>query len=89
MSTATYPTIRNSNYQTLDDPLSKAVMSALRLADQGCVDCDLIGALDDLETTLADHAGNDSEFSVKACLYAEDLVAAVVTAMDHSLTKED
>jgi hypothetical protein len=85
--TATYPTIRNSNYQTLDDPLSKAVVSALRLADQGCVDCDLLGALDDLETTLADHAGSDSEFATAACLYAEDAVAAAVDAMDHSFTK--
>lgn len=85
--TTTYPTIRNSNYATLPDPLSQAVVTALRLADQGCVDCDLLGALDDLETTLADHGGSDSEFSTAACLYAEESVSAAVEAMDHSFTK--
>jgi hypothetical protein len=83
----TYPTIRNSNYATLLDPLSQAVVTALRLADQGCVDCDLLGALDDLENTLADHGGSDSEFATAACLYAEDAVAAAVDALDHSFTK--
>jgi hypothetical protein len=83
----TYPTIRNSNYATLIDSHSQAVIAALRLADQGCVDCDLLGALDDLETTLADHGGSDSEFSVAACLYAEEAVSAAVEAMDHSFTK--
>jgi hypothetical protein len=87
--TTTYPTIRNSNYATLTDSHSQAVIAALRLVDQGCVDCDLLGALDDLETTLADHAGSDSEFATAACLYAEDAVAAAVDAMDHSFTKED
>lgn len=85
--TTTYPTTRNCNYATRDDALSQAVVTALRLADQGCVDCDLLGALDELETTLADHAGSDSELSVAACLYAEDAVAAAVEAMDHSFTK--
>ena len=83
----TYPTIRNSNYATLPDSHSQAVVTALRLVDQGCVDCDLLGALDDLETTLADHAGSDSEFATAACLYAEDAVAAAVDAMNHSFTK--
>jgi len=88
MNATTYPTIRNSNYGT-QDTLSQAVVSALRLADQGCVDCDLLGALDDLETTLADNAGNDSELSTAACLYAEATVAAAVEAMDHAFAKED
>ena len=88
MST-TYPTIRNSNYATLTDPLSQAVSAALRLADQGCVDCDLLGALDDLETTLIEHGGNDSEFSTAACLYAEDAVAAAVKQIDNAFGKED
>ena len=85
--TTTYPTIRNSNYATLPDTLSQAVLAALRLADQGCVDCDLLGALDDLETTLADHGGSDSEFSKAACLYAEESVSAVLEAMDHAFAK--
>jgi len=86
MST-TYSTIRNCNYATLDDALSQAVVTALRLADQGCVDCDLLGSLDELETTLADHAGSDSELSVAACLYAEDAVAAAVEAIDHAFAR--
>jgi hypothetical protein len=86
MNATTYPTIRNSNYGT-QDTLSQAVVAALRLADQGCVDCDLLGALDDLETTLIDHACSDSELSVNACRYAEDAVAAVLKAMDHAFTK--
>ncbi len=85
MST-TYPTIRNSNYGT-QDTLSLAVVSALRLADQGCVDCDLLGALDDLESTLADYGGSDSEFAKAVCIYAEEAVMAAVEAMDHAFTK--
>jgi hypothetical protein len=78
MNATTYPTIRNSNYATLPDVLSQAVVTALRMVDQGNVDCDLLGALDDLESTLADHGGSDSEFSTAACIYAEEAVLAAV-----------
>lgn len=51
--TRPYPVVCMSNYRMPEDnPRASAVRAALRLVDQGCDDCDLLGALDDLEVTL-------------------------------------
>jgi len=84
-----YPVIRNSNYQTPDSDRAEAVLAALRLVDQGCVDCDLLGAMDDLEATLAQHATSDSEYSRLACLAHEDAVADAVQTINEAFDKGD
>jgi len=59
--TKTYLVIRNCNYQATDNDRAEAVLAALRLVDQGCVDCDLLGAMDDLEQVLSgDNAATDA-----------------------------
>lgn len=85
--TKPYPVIRNCNYGTQDE-LSLAVVAALRLVDQGCVDCDLLGAMDDLEATLAQHATSDSEFSRLACLAHEDAVADAVQTINEAFAED-
>jgi hypothetical protein len=89
MMTKPYPVIRNSNYQTPDNDRAEAVLAALRLVDQGCVDCDLLGAMDDLEATLAQHATDDSEYSRLACLAHEDAVADAVQTINEAFDKGD
>ena len=84
----TYPVIRNCNYGTQDDR-SLAVVTALRLVDQGCVDCDLIGAMDDLEATLAQYATDDSGYAQVACLAHEDAVADAVDKINEAFEKGD
>jgi hypothetical protein len=86
--TKTYPVIRNSNYGTQDDR-SLAVVAALRLVDQGCVDCDLLGAMDDLEATLKQYATDDSEYARVACLAHEDWVADVVQTINEAFDNGD
>lgn len=87
--TKPYPVIRNSNYQTPDNDRAEAVLAALRLVDQGCVDCDLIGAMDDLEATLAQYATDDSEHARVACLAHEDAVADAVQTINEAFDKGD
>lgn len=87
--TKTYPVIRNCNYQTPDSDRAEAVLAALRLVDQGCVDCDLIGAMDDLEATLSQHATSDSEHSRLACLAHEDAVADAVQKINDAFEEGD
>lgn len=78
-----YPVTRSCNYQTPDTERAEAVRAALRLVDQGCVDCDLLGAMDDLEATLAQHAAmSDNEYSWLACIAHEDAVADAVQKID-------
>ena len=86
--TKTYPVIRNCNYGTQDDR-SLAVVAALRLVDQGCVDCDLLGAMDDLEATLAQYATDDSEYAQVACLAHEDAVADAVRKINEAFEEGD
>ena len=86
--TQTYPVIRNCNYGTQDER-SLAVVAALRLVDQGCVDCDLLGAMDDLEATLKQYATDDSEHARVACLAHEDWVADVVQTINEAFDKGD
>jgi hypothetical protein len=67
-----YPVIRNCNYQTPDNDRAEAVLAALRLVDQGCVDCDLLGAMDDLEQVLS---GDNA--ATEAMAYEEAVADAV------------
>jgi hypothetical protein len=85
--TKTFPVIRNCNYQSPDNDRAEAVLAALRLVDQGCVDCDLLGAMDDLEATLAHHATSDSEYSLLACVAHEDAVADAVQKINEAFDK--
>jgi hypothetical protein len=84
--TKPYPVIRNCNYGT-QDSLSLAVVAALRLVDQGCVDCDLLGAMDDLEATLKQYATDDGEHARVACLAHEDAVADAVQTINEAFDK--
>jgi hypothetical protein len=84
-----YPVIRNCNYQTPDNDRAEAVLAALRLVDQGCVDCDLLGAMDDLEATLSEHATSESEVSRVACEAAESGVADAVRAINEAFENGD
>ena len=86
--TKPYPVIRNCNYGT-QGSLSLAVVAALRLVDQGCVDCDLLGAMDDLEATLKQYATDDSEHARVACLAHEDAVADAVQTINEAFDKGD
>ena len=84
-----YPVIRNCNYQMPDNHRAEAVLAALRLVDQGCMDCDLLGAMDDLEATLAQYATDDSEYAQVACLAHEDAVADAVQTINEAFDKGD
>lgn len=77
-----YPTIRNCNFATREDDLGRHVAEALAAADRGCDDCDLIGALDDLEATLIAHAESDSAESERACAEAEEAVEAALLTVN-------
>ena len=83
-----YPVIRNSNYGTQDE-LSLAVVAALRLVDQGCVDCDLLGAMEDLEATLKQYATEDSEHASVACLSHEEAVYEAVQSINEAFENGD
>jgi hypothetical protein len=71
-----WPTIRNRNYSDREDDLGRHVLEAIAAADRGCVDCDLIGTLDDLEQTLALHAESTLAEEMAACDDAEEAVEA-------------
>jgi hypothetical protein len=51
-----WPVIRSHGYENREDSTGSAVHAAVRLADGDCEDCDLIGALDDLEAVLEQHS---------------------------------
>lgn len=85
----TYPTIRNCNFSSRHDDRGRHVREAVLAADRGCDDCDLIGALDDLEATLADHAESDSEESMRLCREAEAAVEAAVLAINSVFDNAD
>lgn len=84
-----WPTIRNCNFSARDDERGRIVLDAVRTADRGCDDCDLIGSLDDLEATLARHAESDSAEAEAACTEAEDDVVAALLAIAVAFDKED
>lgn len=79
--TTTWPTIRNSNFSSREDDRGRHVWEAVREADRGCHDCDLIGAIDDLEAVLEKHAESDSAESELACTEAEEAVEAALLAI--------
>jgi hypothetical protein len=78
----TYPTIRNCNFAAREDDLGRHVAEALVASDRGCDDCDLIGALDGLEATLAVHAESDSAEAERACAEAEEAVEAALLVVN-------
>lgn len=80
MTATRYPTIRNCNFSSREDDRGRHVHEAILAADRGCEDCNLIGALDDLEATLADHAESDSEESMRLCREAEEAVESAFLA---------
>jgi hypothetical protein len=81
--TKTFPVIRNCNYQSPDNDRAEAVLAALRLVDQGCVDCDLLGAMDDLEQVLS---GDNA--ATEAIAY-EQCVADAVQKINEAFDKGD
>lgn len=83
-----YPTIRNCNFAAREDARGRHVADALAAADRGCEDCDLIGALDDLEATLKAHAESDSAEAEEACTDAEEAVAAAMLAVNEASVDE-
>lgn len=89
MTATKYLTIRNCNFASRHDDRGRHVREALTAADRGCEDCDMIGALDDLEATLADHAESDSEESMRLCREAEEAVEAAFLAIGVAFDKAD
>lgn len=84
-----FPTIRNCNFSSREDDRGRHVREALTAADRGCEDCDLIGALDDLEATLADHAEDGSEESMRLCREAEEAVEAALLVINAAFNEAD
>lgn len=84
-----WPTIRNCNFAARHDDRGRHVREALTAAGRGCEDCDLIGALDNLEATLADHAESDSEESMRLCREAEEAVESAFLAIGVAFDKAD
>lgn len=84
-----WPTIRNCNFASRDDERGRIVLDAVKTADSGCDDCNLIGSLDALEAVLARHAESDSAEADEACTEAEDDVVAALLVIAESFDKED
>ena len=76
---ATYSIIRNCNYET-DSTVNKARLAV----DAGLGNNDLTEALESLETTLSEHAEDDSEYGTKACAAAESEVEQAWNAISES-----
>lgn len=68
-----WPTIANCNFASREDALGQHVHEAVQFASS-CDDCDLIGAIDDLEATLVAHAEDSSEDGKSECHAAEESV---------------
>lgn len=85
----TYPVARNCNFSARKDDRGRHVCEALAAADSGCEDCDLIGALDDLEATLATHAESDSAEAEEATAKAEEAVEAALLRINSAFDAQD
>lgn len=84
-----YPTIRNCGFSTRDDDRGRHVYEALAAADRGCEDCDLIGALNDLEETLKLHAESTLAEDMDACDEAEEAVESALLTVNAACEKAD
>lgn len=84
-----WPTIRNCNLSSRHDDRGRHVWEAVVASDRGCEDCDLAGALDDLEAVLARHAESDSAAAEQACTEAEEAVEAALLAINAALDNDD
>jgi hypothetical protein len=85
----TYPTIRNCNFSTRKDDTGRHVNEALAAFDRGCRDCDLVGALDELEATLAMHAESTLAEEMEACTDAEEAVEAALLTINAAFEDND
>lgn len=73
--TASYPIIRNCNFESRDDAEGKAIHAARKAVESG--QCDwpsVIDAMEDLESVLLEHAESGSEKSMRLCNEAEQAV---------------
>jgi hypothetical protein len=88
MTTKTrYPVLRNCNLSSRTDDRGSMVLAAIQWADDGRLDANIsdeeavLDALDDLEETLADGAGErDDAAAASACAAAEERVATLLRA---------
>jgi hypothetical protein len=80
--------IRNCNFHDRDDRRGQRVLAALRLADCGCDEIDLIGSLDELDSTLALLAESTLAEDIEACDEAEDAVENAVDKIEGAFIRD-
>lgn len=76
-----YGTIRSKNYGDRFDAVSQSIATAVQLADDGCNDFDLTGALEDLEAALSRQDEGRENY--------ENAVWSAVEAIHHAFERDD